>query len=90
MLYEVYLTKRNTKTIQLYAESPQEAVKLARQQSDGFRAEEVNEVLSDTEYGKEMAVIALCEVCGEAIIDGDKYKHDFDDCIYICERCHSE
>ncbi len=84
MLYEVLLTRKIAKTIQLEAASPQEAARLAEGLDYSFQATSVEEMVPDEEgSGTWFEVAGKCTGCGATLLD-DKYVMYGDDCVMFC------
>ena len=86
MRYEVELKRVKTKTVEVFAGSPQEAVKLAAK--DGFKAEYVTERISEDNDGESYEVTGCCEACSNPLLDDD-HKSDADG-VQFCEQCFDE
>jgi len=86
MKYEIELHKNELKTVEVFAESPAAALKLAKESNPGFKAECVTEILGEDETGKCFEVVAHCEGCDRPIFDGEKYGRD-EEGICICAEC---
>lgn len=89
MKYEIELHKNELRTVEVFAESPDAALKLAEDSNPGFKAECATEILGENETGKCFEVVDHCESCGRAIFDGEKYGSNQDG-VSICEDCLSD
>ena len=95
MKYLVHLSRHEIKTVPIFAESPHDAVKMARESHPGFVADELCELAEDPdEPGEEIQgdVLALegnCESCGKPIITGDAFYQWScgDDSVKTCFEC---
>lgn len=86
MKYEIELHKNEHKTVEVFAEDPAAALKLAKESNPGFRAECATEILGEDETGKCFEVVAHCEGCDRPIFDGEKYGSD-EEGVCICADC---
>jgi hypothetical protein len=86
MKYEIELCKNEHKTVEVFAESPAAALKLAKESNPGFKAECATELLGEDETGKCFEVVAHCEGCERPIFDGEKYGSD-EEGVSICADC---
>lgn len=86
MRYEVRLTKTEEKTIETFASSPQEAAQLC--ENEGFKAQEVTEMIGLNKVGNEYEVSGRCEICGEHLLD-ENYRIDCE-CNQFCDSCFEE
>ena len=94
MKYEIPLHRTESKTVQIFAETPHEALQLAKESHPGFTADSIDELIEDPdEPGTEIMnvvwdVFSHCEGCGVAIITGDKYfAWGGEDSVNICLKC---
>lgn len=77
MKYQIQMVQRNVKLVGVEAESAHAAVMAAAAAFPEFRAEEVCEMIADTEEpgqeteGDVFGVDGWCESCGEPILTGE-------------------
>ena len=86
MKYAVELSRHETRTTEVFAETPQDAAKLAMK--DGFRAESVTELVGDDECGESFEVVGGCEGCGVPLVDTE-YRSDAEG-VTFCVKCFGE
>lgn len=94
MKFEVEMTRQEARTVQVFAEDRDAAVKLARESAPGFRVESATVVTEDGEdsgpcysvnTGPCYSVNTGCEACGRIIWDGDDYHAGED--ADLCATC---
>jgi hypothetical protein len=86
MKFEVEMTRHEARTVQVFAEDRDAAVKLARASAPGFRAESATVVTEDGEDdGPCHSVNTGCEACGRIIWEGDDYQAGED--ADLCATC---
>ncbi len=90
MKYAVDLKRVETRTIHIFAASPQEAVQRALEgwpKGCDFRAEAVTDLLDGDKEGDCRLVVGCCEACQKPLLDGD-FSED-DDGVKVCSACSS-
>ncbi len=81
--YEIEMQKREYRTIEIDAETPQEAVNQALAENPGFRVDGVI-----TEDLDEMEVCGFCEDCDTPILTGDEYyQWGGEEAVMTCKAC---
>lgn len=92
MKYEIILWKTIRDTIQVEAETPEQAITEARQSYPGMNADEATELVPDADGelnpGSTFTVMSACENCDKLIFDIEDYVH-CEDCD-LCTRCFNE
>lgn len=86
MKYEIHLTKSEAKTIEVFAENPRAALKLAREAYPDFNAHNATELIGEDEVGESFEVIGGCESCEQLIFDGEPSIVD-EEGIRFCSGC---
>lgn len=94
MKYEIHMHRRAVKTVEVFAESPHAALKMARESNPDFTAEAVWEMIEDPEEpgteieGNSFEIEGGCETCGKPILTGDRYyQWGGDDAVQTCADC---
>jgi len=92
MKYEIELHKSESKTVQIEAAGPHEAVIAARAENPGFHADNLIQMhnVPDDEpaYGDDYSVVSGCESCSRPILTGDKYfQWGGEDPVDTCLEC---
>jgi hypothetical protein len=85
MRYEVELKRVEVKSVEVFASSPEEAVRIATENQSGFKAEYVTERISEDEDGDCHAVVGHCEACSKALLDNG-YRSDCEG-VAFCFKC---
>lgn len=83
-MYSVRGVRVIEETLNVFADSPQEAAKQFREMCPGFRVE----LLTD-EYYQEWESFSRCEVCSKELFIGDNYYTDPEG-IEFCEECNEK
>lgn len=79
MKYEIPIYRTESKDVQVFADSPHEALKMVLASNPGFHADSVALVTQDPDEPEEeihsetYEAVATCEDCSEPILTGDKY-----------------
>lgn len=94
MKYEVHMSRRAVKTVEVFAESPHAALKMARESNADFKADALWERIEDPEEpgeeieGNAYEIEGCCEACGKDILTGEKYyQWAGEDSIQTCADC---
>jgi hypothetical protein len=94
MKYEIHMQRRAFKTVEVFAESPHAALKMARESNPGFSADTLWEMIEDPEEpgeeieGNSYEIEGGCETCGKPILTGDSYyQWSGDDAVQTCADC---
>lgn len=86
MKYSLDIYRLDSREVQFYADSPEDAVKLARAAHPGFHVESLHEVLEDGSTGQEFQPVAHCEACDVVLWSGDAMYPSGPDAV-ICSKC---
>ncbi len=88
MKYVIDLHRKESRTVEAFANTPAEAVKQIQASNPGFKVDTVTEMIDENEAGESFEVAEVCEMCDTPIFDGEPYHTDPDG-ICICESCAS-
>ena len=86
MKYSLDIYRLDSREIQLDADSPEDAVKLAKQSHPDFNVESLHEVLDGGAVGQEFQPVGHCETCDKVLWSGDPMYPDGADAV-VCSKC---
>lgn len=94
MKYEIRMHRRAVKTVEVFAESPHAALKMARESNPDFSTDALWEMIEDPEEpgeeieGNSYEIEGCCESCDKPILTGDSYyQWGGDDAVQTCAEC---
>lgn len=94
MKYSITIYRHESKDIEVVAEDPAAALKLAQESNPGFGCDEATELLGKDDFGDEtpgktFSLMGQCESCNRFLFDEDAFSETLDGCD-ICEACCKE
>lgn len=87
MKYSIDLSRHETRSVEVFADSPEEALRRAEDANHGFRVEGLVELLDEGVTGTEHTPASRCEACRRVIWVGQQCVHSED--ADLCMECSS-
>lgn len=86
MNYSIELTRHESRTVEVFAENRDQALRLAEESNHGFQVDGVVELLEDGVTGAEHIPASRCEACRRVIWVGEKFVNAGEDAD-LCVAC---
>lgn len=85
MKYSIELTRHESRTVEVFAENRDQALRLAEESNHGFQVDGVVELLDEGVTGAEHIPASRCEACRRVIWTGEPCAHSED--VDVCMAC---